>query len=151
MGLPETVKISRQELVSVTTKVGTPFPMNLGPNEVIVLLSFYWNIIGSMNAGVNIGYMGLWRKTDSNPPAMVTGHTDMIWSIRVQNYFTTESVISSWNEHVILPWPLVLIRPPRLIGLATVMTGVSMEMRLFHIIQEVTDEELAKLMVKDHA
>jgi len=149
--LPETVKIARADLAGVTALVGTPFPMNLGVNEVAILLSFYWSAIGTPVAGTNLGYIGLWRKTDADPAAIMVVHTDMIWSLRVQILHVAETVRSSWHEHVILPWPLILIRAPRLIGLSDTFTAVTIQMRLFYTIQKVSDEELAKLMVKDHA
>ena len=149
--LPETVKIAWAELSLDTSISGSPFPLHLGVNEVAILLSFYYHWRGGSGVGDNLASVGIWRKTDTDPTGIFIAHTDMIWTLSEGNRFIAESVWQSGKEHVILPWPLVLIRAPRLVGLREIFTSVTVDMRLFYIIQKVSDEELAKLMVKDHA
>jgi len=149
--LPESVKIARARLSLDVSLAGVPFPLNLGTNEVAILLSFYYHWFGVATAAANTIYMGIWKKTDTNPPVISTSHTDMIWNLIETLTFVTESLKQSGKEHVILPQPLVLVRAPRLVGFHASFTSATLEMRLFYRIQRVSDEELAKLMVKDHA
>ena len=151
--LPESVKVARAGMSVALTLEGTPFPMHLGDNEVAILLSLYYWWYGALGAGSNNAGMGLWRKTDSDPPGgdLLTDHTDMLWNIIESVEFVTESVVASGKDHIIFPWPLVLIRPPRLMTWMQVFASLRVEVRLFYLIQEISDEELAKLMVKDHA
>ena len=151
--LPESVKTCRTGIETTTSKTGSPFPMTLGTDEIAILLSFYYWWRGVVAAGNNVINIGLWRKTDTDSPSagLTIDHTDMVWNLCENINFVTESVKQSGKEHVILPYPLVLIRAPRLEAYRSTFTAVAVEMRLFYFIEKVTDEELAKLMVKDHA
>ncbi|MBA7678312.1 hypothetical protein ES703_86585 [subsurface metagenome] len=152
MALPESVKTSRVSIAADTSMGGVPFPMHLGDNEVAVLLSIWYFWYGAPTAASNIVYFGLWRKTDSDPSAMGTAHTDMLWRLSEHVLSAVGGTVrTSGKGHVILPWPLILIRPPRLVGLRAAFASATVDMQLFYTIQKVSDEELAKLMVKDHA
>ena len=151
LALPESVKIARVELALELALGGLPFPVNLGQDEVMVLLSLYYTFEVTATAGYDIVRFGLWRKSDVNPVAMRTDHTDMIWETSDVRLFITESLSFSGREHVIFPWPLILIRSPRLVGLRAQTAGAHVDMRLYYLIQKVSDEKLAELMVKDHA
>lgn len=151
IALPESVKIARAGLPLALTLEGLPFPVNLGQNEVMVLLSLYYTFEITVTVGFCTTRFGLWRKTDTNPAAMQTDHTDMIWETGDARVYVNESTESSDREHVIFPWPLILIRPPRLVGLRIQADASHVDMRLYYLIQKVSDEKLAELMVKDHA
>ncbi|MBA7687601.1 hypothetical protein ES703_96065 [subsurface metagenome] len=148
--LPESVKMVRAQLSLDTSMGGVKFPIHLGDDEVAVLLSLYWYWSMAATAGYNIVQLGLWRKTDTDPAAMESEHTDMIWEGVSALSYVTESLQLSGSEHIILPWPLILVRAPRLVGLR-IGAIAAVYMRLYYLIQKVSDEELAKLMVKDHA
>ncbi|MBA7682112.1 hypothetical protein ES703_90458 [subsurface metagenome] len=151
ISLPESVKIARVELPLDLALSGSPFPVNMGHDEIMVLLSLYCTWEMTATAGYDIVRFGLWRKSDTDPVAMRTDHTDMIWETSDVRLFVTESMAFSSREHIVFPHPLVLIRPPRLVGLRVQTAGAHVDMRLYHIIRKVSSDELAKLMVKDHA
>ena len=150
VALPESVKIARAQLNLDTSLEGAKFPVYLGDDEVAVLLSIYYYWSMAATAGFNVAQFGLWRKTDTDPAAMESDHTDMIWEGVSALSYVTESLQLSGSEHIILPWPLILVRAPRLVGLR-IGAIAAVYMRLYYLIQKVSDEELAKLMVKDHA
>ncbi len=149
--MPESVKVAPARLALDTGIKGVVFPMKLGVNEVAILLSLYYAAEMSGTAGYNILRYGLWRKSDTDPAAMEDDHTDMIWETADVNMFITESISFLTKEHVVFPWPLTLIRAPRLVGLRSNTVGGSINMRLYYLTRTVKDEDLAKLMVKDHA
>lgn len=152
--MPESVKVARVGFTPGGTLGGETFPMIMGDDEVVVLMSldYWWR--GTLAAGENRVEMGLWRKSDeANDPPLVPfiEHTDMIWGTVVSIDFTTESHANSGKDHIVFPWPMVLIRPPRFLARVLVLTGSLIEARLYYHTRKVTDIELARLMVKDHA
>jgi hypothetical protein len=156
MRLPETVKsIEVHALISEAAPLeGHKYDIKIARDEVMVLLSLYYWWYGVLNAGANTVNIGLWRKTDSNPPVGIWAAgalEDMVWSKQETVQFVTESVKASSSEHVIFPRPIVLIRPPRLLLRTSFITGVAFSVRLYYQLVNVTPEELTKLMVKDHA
>jgi len=154
MPLPESVKVALATFVPDATVTGDTFDMNLGINEVAVMLSLYYWWKGVPAAGGNFCRMAIWRKSDEkyDPAGLVFNrHTDIIWDLMEIYNFVTESVWCGGKGHVIFPWPVILIRPPRLLAQVALMTTPIVSARIYYLIQKVSDEELAKLMVKDHA
>ena len=152
VALPESVKIARVGFSLGTAIEGERFPIHLGDNEVAILLSIYYCWYTMATAGYNVMQVGLWRKTDTNPPAMESDHTDMIWEwTDARQFAAATSMQFSGQDHIILPWPLILIRAPRLVGLRMNVTTAYINMRLYYLVQKISDEKLAELMVKDHA
>lgn len=149
--MPESVKMASARLSLDTGVTGVVFPLRLGMNEVAVLLSLYYAGYMLPTAGYNVLMFGLWRKSDTDPPAMESDHTDMLWETVDSRQYTTESLSFTVREHVIFPQPLALLRAPRLVGTRLNTTAAYINMRLFYFNRTVSDEELARLMVKDHA
>lgn len=131
---------------------GVPFGLKLGDKEVMAVWSmYYWAILG-LAAGASQVWMGLWRKTDSNPEtADWTRKSDFLWDRICSHHFITESLEADDSEQVGFDPPLVLIRAPRLVARRSTAASGTVKMRLYYTIEKVTDEELARLMVKDHA
>lgn len=151
--MPESVKVARVGFAVQGTIGGATFPIIMGRDEVIILmaLAYWWR--GTLAAGENRMELGLWRKSDvANDPAIVpySDHTDMIWGTVSSSEMVAESLKNSDDDFVTFPWPMVLIRPPRLLARALIMTSPLVEARLYYHTREVSDIELAKLMVKDH-
>lgn len=149
--IKDSVKISRIAHVPGAILSGLPFAMNMGKNEVILLmaLDFSWN--GVAAAGENIISVGLWKKTDTDPTTVITEHSDMLWTRVIRVKHVAESVGSSGSEFLVFPAPLVLIRAPRIVGTSAVFTSPQTIMRLQYRILKVSDKDLAELMVKDHS
>lgn len=149
--IKESVKISRLAHTPGALISGLPFAMNMGKNEVILLmaLDFSWSGIGA--AGENIISVGLWKKTDTDPVTVITDHSDMIWTRVIRVKHVAESIGTSGSEFLVFPAPLVLIRAPRIVGTSAVFTSPQTIMRIHYKILKVTDKDLAELMVKDHA
>lgn len=155
--LPETVKVAHWYLAVSTGVVVSRAQiqgMGIGKNEVAILLGLKW-IIDSDLSGVNfVLRMALWRKSDvawqygNLQQLNIQYEKDIVWSMK-----TTRLDLNSMGKEedtFIFPYPVVLIRKPQIIGhasLAAVTTGGF----LYYVTEQVTDEQLAKLMVKDHA
>lgn len=155
MTMPESVKTSYQVIIQAapSPKEGSPFQILIGHDEVMVLLGLHYFWTMGFGAGNNVVDIGLWRKTDTDPTRSIPEETgdDMIWSEEATVLFVTESISSSEHREFIFPKPLVLIRAPRLMWRYTVGTDFVLGMRLYYELREVTEVELAKLMIKDHA
>lgn len=153
--LPETIKSIIAVYSAIeAVKVGKRFELALGPNEVMVVLAIDYNFHGTVAAGNNVIRWGLWRKTDALPAGSIhalAGSQDMIFSRISSAEFVTESLASSGDGFITLPWPLVLIRPPQLLYRTSDYATMSLMVRLWYVLHEVSNDELAKLMVKDHA
>lgn len=135
---------------------GAPFNIKMGPKEVIHLkgLHFWWAGVGV--AGTNSLILGLWRKTDSDPPTSIltTESDDLVWAEQGQFQMgvALESVWTSDHGHADFPDPgLLLIRAPRLMFRAIGMTGVVLSVRLYYVIHEVSAADMSAMMLKDHA
>lgn len=154
MALPETIKISRVGVVPAAAQDGEPFPMLMGKHEVAILhaLEYWW--VATAAAGLCEMQMMVWKKTDTNPPggeASYAPSKSAIWSKREHSSFVTESIKCGNSDYLLLPLPIVLIRAPRLIHRMATWVNPRIEFRLYYRLQEVSDKELAELMVKDHA
>lgn len=155
IALPETVK--RAQITIFSSGAGSQdqkkLPIKPGDKEVAILLGCQFTLVGS-----NISFFyrtGIYKKSDVTP-AMSGGYTDFDsnehW-IYVQPDVQVPSVAGSrairWQ--FFFPYPIVLLRPPQWCGYAIDDTGGWRATCLaYYLLQKVTDEQLAKLMVKDH-
>lgn len=150
---------SKSLFIAITTpglKEGLPFNINLGLNEVIILkaLHFWWSGTGVL--GTNSVILGLWRKTDTDPPDSLLGTAsdDLLWSEQGQFQMPAalESIWTSDHGGEEFPEPhFFLIRAPRLIARTVAITGVVIQVRLYYTIRKVSERDMAELMMKDHA
>lgn len=149
--ISDSIKVASLIIFPGTTIAGSPFQVNMGKNEVILLHAIYVWWKGVPAAGSNMVRMGLWRKTDTNPTGVDIVHSDMVWATAWQYQFITESIPSSGSEYIKFPKPLVFIRAPRLVHIRSVMLSVSASMQIYYTIEKLSDTKIAELMVKDHA
>jgi len=130
------------------------FDIKLGCKEVIVALAIDYSWIGSPTIGTDVVAAALWRKSDTIPAGTIWDNADspdMVWNRTEALNVVAESIRAGFADHIAFPRPIALIRPPRLWVETQVVTGVTYEARLYYLIREINDEDLAKLMVKDHA
>ena len=154
--LPESVKWTEVHgaIAAAGSMEGYPFAMKMSQDEVMILLGLHYWWTGVPQAGSNGVNMGLWRKTDTNPPGRTHAEgdsPDMVWSEHHTIKFVTESILASKARDVNFPWPIIFVRPPRFVIVTSTITGVAWSMRLYYILKEIGAVDLAKLMVKDHA
>lgn len=156
INFPESIKSALAVIDPLTSSLkGYQFPINLGRNEVLVLLGFDYSVVGNIASGTNRIEFGIYRKSDRLPDGdwifANISNQDIVWSRCHQHYWTTGNSRSSWSEMIHLPYPVVLIRPPQLCALADVFDSGIIEMRIYYLVAKASDTELAELMVKDHA
>ncbi len=153
--MPESVKSVRVGTNAVQAVMkGFKFEVLIAPDEVMILLAIdYW--YHQANAvGVNIVEIGLWRKSDTDCHNTIfdgCSSPDMVFSRMTSDLAVAESIKMGDSAFITLPWPLVLIRPPRLMLKTTNITALLLDFRLWYLLRKVNDVDLAKLMVKDHA
>ncbi|KKL89745.1 hypothetical protein LCGC14_1911620 [marine sediment metagenome] len=155
--MPESVKVARagHVIATPTTIAGEKFDIKIGPDEIMVLLAFHWWWRAELGAaGVGDVVMGLWRKSETMPPGndCFEESPDMIWA-QTDTIFTTAVGQDDLSNaaYITLPWPLTLIRPPQFVMRTTRLLNIRAEMRLYYLLREISNVDLAKLMVKDHA
>ena len=149
--MPESVKIARVGFSHTAPgSTGVSFEVSMAKDEVLILLAIQYWYAAVLGAGVNILELTLFKKTDQQA-IPVANSPDILFHVLHRKMFITESYDAGDRDYIILPWPVVLIRPPRLFVRSTTSTAVDGEMRLFYLSRKVKDVDLAKLMVKDHA
>lgn len=156
MGLPESVKSTEVNgfIAAGGALEGHAFDVKLADDEVMILkqLQYWW--YSTLVAGANIVHFGLWRKTDSDPPANIwdTGEAQsMVWHRLMSTFYAAAaSVDPNGFDTIDFPYPIILIRAPRCMVMTQTMTNFAWSMRLYYSLYKVTARELAELMVKDH-
>jgi len=153
--MPESVKwvAVHQYIATPTGETGFAFNLKLADDEVMMLLALHYWWSGVLAAGNGSVTLALWRKTDTDPSNVFDedDSPDMIWSEKHGLKWVTESLVASKARDITFPWPIVLIRPPRAIIGTGLFTAMRVTMRLYYTLREVREEDLARLMVKDHA
>lgn len=156
MALPEsikTVEVNGYTAVSGMAE-GHRFPIKLAPDEVMILkqLEYWW--YSTYAAGANVMQLGLWRKSDDNPPVGIweTGEAQsMIWHRLTNTMFAAGTTVRQGDADTIrFPDPVILVRAPRFILQSLTMASIAWSMRLRYELHEASDRELAELMVKHH-
>ncbi len=153
--MPESVKTARVGINGpVNVLSGFKFEVNIAPDEVMILLAIdYWyNYVSAV--GANEIQHALWRKSETDAPNTIFdagGSPDMLFSRIDKVIQIAESLKTADKEFISLPWPLILIRPPRLMCRTVAVTAFTLEWRLWYLLRKVNDVDLARLMVKDHA
>ena len=165
IALPEQVRIAKNRVViaAASTLQYEEIPMEMGEDEVALLLA-YQMIFEDITPLEGAHYRTeayIWRKSQPKTYPTIRSHwaedsdtiTFDVHDFIYQGYGVPHPVFSkSWYK--VLPYPVVLIRPPSLISYATgdpePPTGMRVYSLCWYVLQKVTDEQLAKLMVKDH-
>lgn len=158
--LSETVKfakISISTLTQMNSMTGEEFALNLGPQDIALLLSLRLIIPSSSTTSVKFIW-GLYRK--SLPAALLAAdlyppdfqEKDDICAIGgYEKIVVAESFKGLDMDDFLFPRPLVVIRNPTL-WIRNMLGGIHPILgMLYYITQGASDVDLAKLMVKDHA
>ena len=154
IALPESVKTGKVTIYSsgAGSSDHKKLPILPGEDEVAILLGCQFTVVGS--AASFFFRNGIFKKSEEVPD--LTGFAkydpNEHW-IYLQPDIQIPSVAGSravvWT--FFFPYPVVLIRPPQFSGYAVDDTGSwRMTCLAYYLLQNVTDEQLAKLMVKDH-
>lgn len=160
LSLPQQVIIARRAIaiVGASTLEAYEIPLGLGEDEVAIVLAAKLAHRGASTAHVQ---QWLSRRSTKKIP------TDLTWANEAGSWQDDGSVFDwfasfktehtavgvenrSCEEYKVYPYPIVLIRDPSMLvfsNMATVLCTVI----LYYLIEKVTNEQLAKLMVKDHA
>lgn len=156
MALPESIKSTEVNgYIAVGGAMeGHAFDVKLAPNEVMILkqLEYWW--YSTLVVGANIVHFGLWRKTDTDPPADIwdTGEAQsMVWHRLLSTFFAVGTAVSPRGfDTITFPYPVILVRAPRCMVRTETMINFAWSMRLYYALYEASEMELAKLLVKDH-
>ncbi|MBA7681229.1 hypothetical protein ES703_89566 [subsurface metagenome] len=152
--LPASVKVAKSSINCTNAIVYDEIPIYPGEKEVALLLATNWLLVSPVANRLE----GLiWKK--AHPAVKANIFTQYVQEEDVIDYEQT-FIISTTAEGIwqgsigrykAYPQPLVLIRPPQLVTIGLVMTSGIVVVTCYYVFQRVTDEQLAKLMVKDHA
>lgn len=151
--LIESVKVSRAFVINTAAEqIAAKFKINMGRNEVVILLAYYLQVVFSAAAQTIFG--GIYRKSevvDSDP-----GTTEAVEDENWVHWASWAAGLAAFTgnttqkEYFQLPYPMVLIRPPQLVMDNQQAASVSMNGTLYYVTERLSDIEIAKLMVKDH-
>lgn len=166
MGLPDTVKIAKAYKKLAATTEYEDFEIELGMNEVAVILASQFNVHQATGNNAEVDAW-IWQRTF--PSEVPTDWSDAdvpgwIEDSRVIDYFKWgrhytiagatygfESNIAN-NYYKVYPYPQVCVRSPQLVTLCNNASAlVKLSCMIWYLIEKVSDKELAKLMVKNHA
>lgn len=159
MALPETIKVAKCGYpAGVPAGPGLtyiPVPVQMGPQEVALLHALQW-IIATAAPNADSLQSVLWRKSlpaqKANLLTTWREDTDVIDYYATENYWGSDVGYGDPYKQIykVLPRPLLLIRPPQLVAVSAT-ANTSVNLWLWYTVITVTDEELARLMIKDHA
>ena len=156
--LPEIVRVARVGVTTINGMVAAPVKLAVGKDEVAVLLAVRFKI-DDMSGGVNDATLRwcIYRKSEGDPPegSLITqdiqDNDDIIagggfYAVLV----TSGAVFGTLTEDFVFPYPVVLVRPCQVL-FETSYVGIQCGMYLYYLRQKIGDDDLTKLLVKDHA
>ena len=162
IALPESVKFAKVSFgttIGVNSVGGHDLKLMLGPKEIALLLSFRLVCPSGLNNNFQFTWV-LYRKSLPAPLTLVDIGTigfarkDDIFAVGVLQMRTEagSGYVGGPTDDFTFPYPLVVVRNPAL-WIRNIDGGADEPIMaiLYYLVQKVTDEELAKLMVKDHA
>lgn len=154
--MPESVKVLTLAGRTENTQVGsTRIDWALGRNEIAIMLGIrvvFQNDIGLDN---DLNW-AIFRKSEAEPPPTLILYaqqalSDFVAGGRIATDISGPGLNAlNCSDDFLFPYPLVLIRPSQFLT-ESKSSLVEWVAYLYYLTQEVTDEQLAKLMVKDHA
>lgn len=153
LNIPQQIKVSHVAApVTASLSLHRFNSMQLGYREVAILLAAkFWQY---QTAGaVKSSYIWLSRKSDFIPDESTIDGEWQDESYLLDYFFTrNDDSVNGYageTQYVNYPFPFILIRPPSLLIYGTAnanWAGCS----LFYLQEEVSEQEMAQLMVKDH-
>lgn len=156
--LPETVKVEKVGGISVGSDVESArIEWGMGKNDVVVLLAIRFIMDEVLSSTSMRMIWSLFRKSDADPPASILmadtfGNSDIVAGGGIAYPLLTgvAATLNTMSEDFLFPYPMMLIRPSQFLVQGNV-ASINWGAYLYYLIERVTDETLAKLMVKDHA
>lgn len=150
----ETTKVSRVHLTtSLVEQVEGKFALNLGKNEVAELLAIYQH--ANMAAVDHVIRYGVYRKSDSAPVLADHDATseDNNWILISAIHSGAATYLGPiiFDKMIKMPPGIVLVRSPRLVVESLQAILVVFVLTLYYRVKTVSNDELAKLMVKYHS
>lgn len=156
MQLPETIRVEKVGGASIIGITSLPIQWGMGKKEVAILLGVRF-VIDELGGAINDAYLrwALDRKSEGAPGSLLLEDTQDLTHIicgggAVGVVVVEGATFGFMTEDFIFPYPVVLIRPSQ-IHLESAYNGIKCGAYLYYVTQTVSDEQLAKLMVKDHA
>lgn len=148
MGLPETVKIEKVSLTCDGNVVTAKADWGIGPKEVAVLLAVRF-IVDTLPDNA-VWFWALNRKSQGQPSEITMAETAGLTDIIAGGGGSTLTKVGQFcaAEDFTFPYPVILLRPSQIMVEGT--TGITCGAYLYYLVERVSDEDLAKLMVKDH-
>lgn len=151
----ESVKTARVAIEQLGVAIEyAEIPIYPGDNEVALLLGASWTIFVS---GASYVYGGVWRKSSphTDDALLTTGYmTADLVDHTVAGWVQSTAVgiwVASQVQDKRFPEPIVLLRPPQLVALASVAAVSFIYLTCYFRLKTVSKMELAKFMAKDHA
>lgn len=156
MDLPASVKVEKVGFAAKGLE-SAPIEWAMGKNEVAILLAvrFVADFMKDAADDVNIRWV-LDRKSDFVPDNLLLANTYMNTHFvagggMVAVLVTEGGLFNRTSEDFVFPYPLIMVRPSQfhveVSGEVTVYCGAY----LYYLTQRVSDEQLAGLLVKNHA
>lgn len=159
LNISQQVRVASLSIATTAAAQSASLPLLVGDDEVGLLLASKFQVI-SYAAQVNDARAMLYRKTDNLPDLTVFADPDGVWqgdssvmdvwACRFDTQRTAEGIDQTRWIYEVYPSPFIFIRQPSLIFVGSA-ANVFIALTLWYVLEEVTDAELAQLMVKDHA
>ena len=158
---------SKFETVKVASTIAYPaaggvsyhdIPIKPGKGQVALLLAAQMAFAPDTTGANNFTKGWIWRKSPPNvsvlfglSTALWISDPDIIDFLPCYNEIITQGVAPrAAVSYKVYPYPVVLIRQPQFV-VATFSGDTEVSCICWYMLQSVTDKEMTKLMVKDHA
>lgn len=162
LSLPATVKVAGVSLYvpAAATVYGVKLPVHMGKNEILVVLAARFVFEPTTSEHDMMILWGMWRKSEATWPHTTLSilnlaeEADIVASggmVQASSVGATGISIGTITEDFVFPYPLVLIRAPQILFESPDNSEFPVGLWVYYLTQRVTDDELAALMVKDHA
>jgi len=157
----ETVKVAHVSSgPSIADDHYYPIPIKPGKGQIALLLAAQLLCMPDVAGASNYTEMWIWRKSFPQEDARIFGANNILWPtdpdvLDYHGHFDTfNTAVGAANRgsfnYKVYPYPIVLIRQPQMV--VNVFSGDTFVVGSFwYMLKSVTDKELTKLMVKDHA
>lgn len=154
--LPEQVKIAHAYQIAGWPSAWeyTEIPIKPGEDEVALALAVEWHHHYAGAAG-NISWSYLWKKSHpeefkgNSSVVNLPGNESDIIDTELASFTTSPSQMVK-TEYRVFPYPVVLLRPLQLVSQSYVDGITHVYVSVWYVLEKITAEALARLMVKDH-
>lgn len=156
VALPEQVRIAHGYQLSgwPSTWEYVEIPIKPGDDEVALVLAVEWHHHYAGAAG-NLTWSYLWKKSypaefkGNSTIVNLPGNESDIIDTELASFAVSPSQMIK-TEYRVFPYPVVVLRPLQLVSQSYVDAITHVYVSVWYVFQKVTEESLARLMVKDH-